>query len=181
MAAMWVMTPAAFLAGCSVVDPVVKADIVFLGDSITARWNPLPIAGAANFGVSGETSEQVAARMPDVLQTGAKTVYILAGSNDILKLSVADPAYIESMAVQARDAGLKVFLATIPPTTKGLGASLARVILFNQQLIAWARANNFPVVDYYMALIGDYPEDTVDGIHPNAQGYALMATQIDTE
>lgn len=160
-------------------DPVTKADVVFLGDSITANWNPLPIAGAANFGVSGETSQQIAARMPDVLQTGAKSVYILAGTNDILKEDVAQIDYVQSMAMQARDAGLTVYLATLPPTTKGLGGSLMRVILFNQQLLAWGRANNFVVIDYYIAMIGDYPADTIDGIHPNAQGYALMASQVE--
>jgi lysophospholipase L1-like esterase len=168
------------MAGCGNRDTTgpTDAQVVFLGDSITARWDPLPVAGAANFGVSGETSGQIASRMPDVIRARAQTVYILAGTNDILKMPVATIDYVQSMALQARDAGLQVVLATIPPTTLGEGDSIARVQQFNTELTTWAHSEGFALVDYFAVLVPKYPSDTVDGIHPNALGYALMSQQI---
>jgi lysophospholipase L1-like esterase len=168
------------ITGCGSRDApgTTDAQVVFLGDSITARWNPLPVAGAANFGVSGETSEQIAARMPDVIRARAQMVYILAGTNDILKAPVATIDYVQSMALQARDAGLQVVLATIPPTTLGEGNSIARVQQFNAELTGWAHEEGFSLLDYYAALVAKYPGDTVDGIHPSALGYELMSQQI---
>lgn len=177
------------LTGCGGTDtapglvnqPMDPTRVAFLGDSITARWSPLPVAGAINAGVSGETSEQIAARMQSqVIDAGAGVVVILAGTNDILKTTVADTTYVQSMAHQARDAGLRVILATIPPTEQGLGDSMDRVNDFNQELIAFANDNGFEWVDYYDMLIDLYPGDTVDGIHPNAQGYARMVLALDT-
>lgn len=159
--------------------PMDAHQVAFLGDSITARWQPLPVAGAINAGISGQTSEQVAARMQaDVIDAGAGVVVILAGTNDILKQPTADTSYVQSVALQARDAGLRVILATIPPTLQGEGDSMARVDAFNAELVAWAQDNHFELVDYYGALVADYPADTVDGIHPNAAGYALMWAQL---
>lgn len=178
MALLFVCIVLCAFAGCTNSDapagPPVGANVVFLGDSITARWANLPVEGAYNYGVSGETSEQIAARMPEVIASGAHVVYILAGTNDILKLSAADVDYVQSMAEQARDAGLTVVLATIPPTSKGLGDSMARVQQFNKGV----KALGFKVIDYYAALVAAYPDDTVDGIHPSEQGYLLMTQEF---
>lgn len=178
---------AGMLAGCGSTsdapqyptEPLSPSRIAFLGDSITARWQPLPIAGALNFGVSGETSEQIAARMPQVIAAGSGVIIILAGTNDILKAPTANIDYVQSMALQARDSGARVILCTIPPTTMGEGDSTARVLTFNAALTQWAKEENFPLVDYYEALAWGYPGDTVDGIHPNGQGYSLMASALE--
>lgn len=187
--AIWYLIAGAALAGCGSqqatapqypAEPISPSRIAFLGDSITARWQPLPISGALNFGVSGETSEQIAARMPQVISAGAGVIIILAGTNDILKSASANIDYVESMAMQARDAGARVLLCTIPPTTEGEGDSMARVQAFNTSLTEWAKEQGFDLVDYYDALAPDYPGDTVDGIHPDPAGYALMAHALET-
>lgn len=173
-----------FLVGCGSEDvapalPVVtKNSVVFLGDSITSRWPVLPIPSALNLGVPGETSEQIAARMPGIIAGGADAVFILAGTNDILLTPEATIEYIQSMAHQARDAGLLVVVATIPPTNKGLGDSMGRVQSFNGILRGWAQTEEFQIIDYYVALVDGYPGNTVDGIHPTEDGYRAMDAQF---
>ena len=120
-----------------------------------------------NAGISGETAEQVAARFSsDAIDSDADTVVILAGTNDILKLAV------EQMAMQARDANMKVIVGLIPPTEQGLGNSMVRVSDYNQALSEWCADNDFEVANYFAVL--DLATDFVDGIHPNAQGYSKM-------
>lgn len=113
----------------------------------------------------------------DVIDQGAETVVILAGTNDILLTPTATIDYIKSMALLARDAGLRVILCTIPPTDQGIPdaeESENRVRDFNADIRFFASENAFEMADYFNALAPDYPADTVDHIHPNPAGYALM-------
>jgi lysophospholipase L1-like esterase len=147
--------------------------VVFIGDSITYHWRPLPIAGAIDAGVPGQISKQVAARFQtDAVDTVAGTVVILAGTNDMLEGLQVDPVYVEQMALEARDAGMDVVICTLPPTTKDQ-ATTARVTEFNEELYEFALTNKVVVADYYTAMVGR-PGMFIDGVHPSKAGYAVM-------
>lgn len=154
------------LAGCA-------QKTVFIGDSITYRWAQLEQTGAINAGISGQTSQQIAARFKhDAIDTGAKTVVILAGTND----KTADITYIAQMAIAGRAAGMRVILCEIPPLPIHGGVYMPRVQAFNASLIKFASEKSFPLVDYFDAL--NQPPLFVDGIHPNDAGYVLMWAQL---
>jgi lysophospholipase L1-like esterase len=58
----------------------------FVGDSLTAggRWAEwFPDDGAINFGVGGDTTEAVLARLDDVVAAAPDTVLLLIGTNDL--------------------------------------------------------------------------------------------------
>ena len=67
-------------------DPVRPGDIVFLGDSITAwaKWSELlPDLPVRNFGIPGDTSAGILARLHQVTSGSPAKVFLLIGTNDL--------------------------------------------------------------------------------------------------
>lgn len=117
---------------------VMKADVVFMGDSITDAW-PQPRywpAGAdgkpgtffggkayVGRGISGQTTPQMLIRMrPDVVALKPRVVVFLAGTNDIAGNTgpMTDDEIagnIASMCEIAAANGIKVVLGSILPTS----------------------------------------------------------------
>jgi lysophospholipase L1-like esterase len=63
-------------------------DIVMLGDSLTAMldWGGvIPKHKIDNMGCSGDATKDVLKRIPSILSTGAKKVFIMVGINDIAR------------------------------------------------------------------------------------------------
>ncbi len=63
-----------------------RATTVFLGDSLTRQGNwaeRFPELGVVNLGVSGDTTEQVLERLPEVIASEPSTVVVLVGTNDL--------------------------------------------------------------------------------------------------
>ena len=146
----------------------------FIGASIIHYW-PMP---QHNDGVPGQTSPQVLARFSSaVLNHGYQRVIILCGTNDILDglpdLTTELPANLKAMADIAKSAGIEVVLSKLPPANSN-GTDLdGTVTAANNAIAQMAAQNGYLIVDYYTPLFG-HPEDFVDGIHPNASGYAVM-------
>jgi len=136
---------------------------------------PLP---RHNAGIAGQTSSQVLQRFTtDVLNHGYARVIIQVGSNDVIQ-QVKDPpgtisANIASMAQEARAAKIDVYIISLGPITyagRNLDASSSAV---NDSLRALAAAQGYGYIDIFTPLQG-HPEYFVDGIHPNAAGYAII-------
>ena len=159
------------LTGCSVFH--CNPNIAFMGDSITYFWS-LP---ATNLGVAGNTTAQMLERFPDqVLGHGYKAVVILGGSNDIRNTAtpVAEEVTevvnnLKAMAADAEKEHLVVVLCDIPPITN----DDLRVMPLNAAITSLANSNNYRLADYYTPMAG-HPEYFKDGLHPNAEGYAVM-------
>lgn len=154
--------------------------IAFAGDSITAYWSLLLwMAGAVNYGVPGETCQQVAARIPAIIAQKPVVLVILCGTNNDIATQPDGVAAIMAQANAARTAGIRVVLAKIPPRA---WPELANN--FNPLLAAAAAAGGFnEVIDYHAGMIT--PTGTqnstlfTDGTHPNAAGYEVMAGALD--
>lgn len=163
--------------------------VVFIGDSITARWADLTtlVPDSVNVGVSGQTSVQMLARFQDdVLALHPSVVVIDAGINDISHLSDPSIDSVTEMASEASAAGAKVVICTLLPSSHWIANSPVAteeqgqydIRLFNGQLLLMADAYGYIVVDYYHSFIetnwAPNPSLFVDYIHPNDAGYALM-------
>ena len=145
-----------------------------------------------NDGVSGETAEDGAQRLPSSLGSGTDFLLLLEGFNDISwKLLVrATPSSaavsvtsiatdLRTMVRNAESRGVQVLLATLPPVTNAHEAANVGRRASTQALNAEIRRMSFQrpksgVVDIYAALsvpgmIGS------DGAHPTAAGYRRMA------
>lgn len=166
--------------------------VVFMGDSITQFWSAgapdLFGAGVINRGISGQTTSQMVLRFwQDVVALKPEIVHIMAGTNDLAENTgyVSDEAYkanIRSMVTLAKDNGIAVILASIPPADSfGWRPSLKpaeRIEVLNQWLAEYAAQTGSVYVDYHSLLTDDgsrmAPQFTPDGVHPNAPGYAAI-------
>ncbi len=164
--------------------------VVFIGASITQNWASYVDFLANHWidkGIAGQTSVQVAARFQsDVIALHPNAVHILCGTNDLTPAWVPQTTWdaFTLMISEARAAGIEVYLGTIPPwgdwpsAPAGTPSSVARNSR-TDTLNAWIRSQQgVTVIDYHERLTGPnglyIPAMTVDGVHPNAAGYAVM-------
>jgi lysophospholipase L1-like esterase len=166
--------------------------IVFIGDSIIARWTELSdvFPGSINAGISGQhTCEMYSRFQQDVLSHNVAIVIILGGLNDIELNSNPSPQCIYLMVQAATQAQIKVFVCSLLPDEHWSGTvihsmeeGIAAIKVFNQELKSAASMYGYTFVNFYPLLLGaDGREDEslyADGVHPNAIGYAKMSDYL---
>lgn len=173
----------------------VKNRVVFLGDSITDGWGRrqgsvfFPGKPYVNRGISGQTTPQMLIRFQqDVVSLKPAVVVILAGTNDIAgNTGPTTNEQIEdnfkSMIAIAKQNHIKVVLASVTPAfaypwRPGVHP-VQRILALNGWLRQEAAEQGLVYLDYFSAMAdqqdGMKPELTVDGVHPNAAGYRVMA------
>jgi len=168
--------------------------VVFLGSSIFEHWTQhmpefFQNKNYINRGISGQISPQLLIRFrQDVIDLKPKAVVILAGSNDLAGSTghvTIDRIMnnIASMIELAHANGIKVILcAYLPiyqyPWRKELEAA-PQIIALNKAIEAYVKKKNLVLLDYFTPLVddrnGQKAEYTLDGVHPNAAGYRVMA------
>ena len=168
--------------------------VVFMGDSITIGWHlgeSFPGKPYVNRGISGQTTPQMLVRMfPDVIDLKPAAVIILAGTNDIARNTGAEtPTMIEenlqAMTELAQADGIKVVLCSITPIADygknkmSEGRPPADILKLNAWIKAYAAKAHAVYADYFSTLVDSAgflkPGISADGLHPNADGYKLMA------
>jgi lysophospholipase L1-like esterase len=174
-----------------------RPDVVFMGNSITDCWaDTVPSFFADNNfvgrGISGQVSSQMLVRFQeDVINLHPKVVVICCGTNDIAQnngpISLEHILHnIKSMCQLARANKIKpVVCSTLP--AKGFKwrpemKPANDILQLNEMIKAYAKENKIPYVDYHSALKDEengLPRKySKDGVHPNAQGYAVMESVI---
>lgn len=168
--------------------------VVFIGNSITDGWaSQRPEFFSENNyvgrGIGGQTSPQLLSRFrQDVINLKPKAVVINIGTNDVAEnTGPYDPEFtlgnIKSMAELAKANGIKVILSSVTPAgeypwRKEIKNVPDKIKALNKEIEAYAKANKFAYIDYFSEMcdengalrsnLGD------DGVHPNAEGYAIM-------
>lgn len=166
--------------------------VVFMGDSITQGWyDMVPTFFAPDRvgrGIGGQTTPQMLLRFrQDVIALKPAVVQIMAGTNDIAgntgpMTAEQTKANLMSMADLARQNGIRVILASIPPADHfpwrpGL-ATAPKIAALNAWMKDYAARTGAVYADYWTALHdGDALRAawTSDGVHPNPAGYKVMA------
>ena len=179
-----------------------ESRVVFMGDSITDAW-PQPRFGDfftknpsyIGRGISAQTTPQMLVRFrPDVIALRPKVVVILAGTNDIagntgLMSNEDIQNNLMSMAEIAKANNVKVVFSSILPTSNyhvGQNAApqtqtrpMERIRVLNDWMKKYAAAQGHIYLDYFSAMLDQSgllrTELSGDDLHPNAQGYAIMA------
>jgi lysophospholipase L1-like esterase len=178
-----------------------ESRVVFIGDSITDSWQEPRFGGFfpgkpyLDRGISAQTTQQILVRFrADVIQLRPRVVVILAGTNDIAGNTgpMTDEEIegnLASMAELATANGIRVVLSSLTPTADYHAAAnarpqstarpLARIQAINTWMREYAKAHGCVYLDYFSALIdasGAFrAEWSLDDLHPNAAGYAVMA------
>jgi lysophospholipase L1-like esterase len=167
--------------------------IVFLGDSITYRWDLgkfFPELEVINRGITGQTTSEMLVRMrPDVIKLHPVAVVILGGNNDFhvdcgpMSLGSTQDN-IRSMVELAHQHGIAVVVGTIPILNSALaaeGIDLESARRYNDWLRTFCRGEQCAIADYQLSLraAGGHPSEYLsDGVHPNDKGYVAMAEAI---
>jgi lysophospholipase L1-like esterase len=172
--------------------------VVFMGDSITDSWKLdeyFPGRPYINRGISGQTTPQMLVRMkPDVLAFSPKVIVLLAGTNDIAGNTGPETdediqRNIAAIAELATANGARMVLASVLPVsgyhvTPGAPPQTvrrppARINTLNTWLKTYAAAHKHVYLDYFSATADEKgmlrAELSEDDLHPNGQGYAIMA------
>lgn len=164
-------------------------EAVFIGSSITEMWalaDPeLFSNGVVGRGISGQTSPQMLVRfMADAIALAPAIVHLLCGTNDIAgNTGPSTPQdyfnNVRAMVTLAQAHGATVILGSILPC----GPHAARVAELNAGLQSLAGEMELVWADYYPVLATDdgaiRPGLARDGLHPVAEGYALLRPVVD--
>jgi lysophospholipase L1-like esterase len=173
-----------------------KNRVVFFGDSITDAWGRrnngsefFPGKPYINRGIGGQTTPQMVVRFQqDVVALKPAAVVILAGTNDIAgNTGVESTTDIQNgfraMGDMADANHIKVVVASVLPAGEyswrhGLGPA-GKIRALNVWLKDFAEQRGYTWLDYYTPLATPdgamKPGTSSDGVHPTAQGYAIMA------
>jgi len=170
--------------------------VVFFGDSITDSWRLnqyFPGKPYVNRGISGQTTGQMLGRMKaDVIDLRPEAVVLLAGTNDLARgvpISTIR-ANVEMIVDLALAHKITPVLASILPVHDAHASKDPRylrtalrppsdILELNHFLSQLAATHGVPYLDYHAALLT--PQGSLqtqladDGLHPNAEGYKLMA------
>ena len=147
-------------------------------DFVGSQFNgPSGLGDHDHEGHSGWTISQVDANIVSWLQTYTpRTILLHIGTNDMIGSASGAPARLGTLLdhITATAPNAEVFVSTIIP----LSMADAAVRTFNAAVpgIVQTRANagkHVHLVEMYSALT---TADLADGVHPNAGGYAKMAT-----
>jgi lysophospholipase L1-like esterase len=170
--------------------------VVFYGDSITDGWRLneyFPGKDFVNRGISGQITGEMLGRMQaDVIDNKPAAMLILAGTNDIARGVAVETIQnnLTMIADLASHHGIKVIMASILPTsdhhkdknprfemTKGRPLAVIRGL--NTFIADLCRKKGFLYLNYYDAMVDSTgqlkAELANDGLHPNAEGYKVMA------
>jgi lysophospholipase L1-like esterase len=165
-----------------------KGQIAMVGDSLTelAPWSGMfPDAAIANYGISGDTVDGVVARVPSILASHAKKMFVMIGINDLRKgqsVSSIIPTYRKLVGALGGD-GAQVFVeSTLCTSARDLNM---RVSELNAQLRTFCTANpqRCEFIDIIDAVCPyDQPladsSFTADGLHLSPLGYERWRNAI---
>jgi lysophospholipase L1-like esterase len=173
-----------------------KDRVVFFGDSITDGWRLneyFPGKDFVNRGISGQITGEMLGRMQaDVIANKPAAMLILAGTNDIARGVSVETIQnnLKMIADLAEKHSIKPIFASILPTsdhhkdknprfemTKGRPLAVIREL--NQYISRMCQQRGFIYLNYYDATVdatGQLKAELAnDGLHPNADGYRVMA------
>lgn len=179
----------------------VKGRVVFMGNSITENWYKFhpEFFNENEFiarGISGQTTPQMLVRFrQDVVNIGAETVVILAGTNDIAGntgYSSLDMIMdnIKSMCDIARSNNIKIVLCSVLPAYRyswNKEVKPNRLIPeLNFLIKKYATEQGIEYVDFFSPMVDMTPGNenglperlSKDGVHPNMEGYKIMEELI---
>jgi len=189
-----------------------KVIVAALGDSITAGnpgWDPDPERRKLedpgndetsqylywaqaldprldfrNFGVGGERTDQILARLPAAI-VGADVLVVQGGINDVVQGRAVElaEADLRSMVRQGKAAGLRVVIAEVLPWNNGWPDADPQIRALNNAIRRIGHEEEIRVLPFYAKL--EDPERpgrmradwTAEGDHPSVEGHRRLGEQ----
>lgn len=164
--------------------PVRKADIVFVGDSITARgeWQEFfPEQVVLNRGIDSDVTEGVRNRLSVIIETQPEKIFLMIGIND-LKQGISSETtleYYEQILEQLSSSlpDCEIYVQSILPVSSSTGISNRDVQDLNVSIQKLAEECNITYIDLYSFLVdehNDLPKAySADGVHMTGDAYKI--------
>lgn len=170
--------------------PVQDTDIVFVGDSITARfeWDEyFTNYTVANRGIDSDVTEGVYNRLDTVISQTPEKIFLMIGINDIRQQIPPETtlSYYEKILDELMSTlpDCKIYVQSVLPVHTSTGIDNADVQSLNASLEALAKRKGLPYLDIYSAVADEENNFTytVDGVHPTGDGYLIWTKMIEQE
>jgi len=164
----------------------VSGTLVLVGDSLTqggdwAAW--LPGEDVVNLGVAGDTTDDVVARLTDVIEAGPAVVALLVGTNDLAwRRSVEHVVRnVETILVTLRKElpEARILVQSVMPRGHEFADQIRDI---NRHLWQFAPTVHAAWLDLWPAMAledGELnPAYTDDRLHLNAEGYRVWVSEL---
>lgn len=165
-----------------------SADIVFLGDSITANgeWNEwFPNKSVCKLAVHGESLEKILYRLDMVEKLEPQKVFLLAGVNNVSRGHYEETIRENySLILQGlSDMGCTIYVQSILPVREPSSVDNGRIDIANKIIEELAAEYECEFIDIHSVFLDENDEMkedlTKDGVHLNENGYAVWREQIE--
>ncbi len=172
--------------------PNASGDIIFLGNSITARahWNELlQLPNARNRGISGDTTFGILERLDEITEGQPSKIFILIGINDISR-DYPDALILKNYEtiikrIKKDSPNTKIYIETILPVNSTFNAYKRHynkdehILNVNKGLRELAKKHQSTLIDIYPEFLDSQNKlnasYTDEGLHLNEKGYAHWA------
>lgn len=159
--------------------PPLNGGVAFVGDSLTdwMRWNEMfPQVKSRNFGIAGDTSVGLKARINQVVAAKPATVFLMIGTNDVEFGRLTPDGIVANITdciatLQKGVPGVKIYVEGLLPRQPQFDAKVRDV---NARIKAAVEQRGLTYIDLYSHFVaGDRldPKLTPDDLHLSGQGY----------
>lgn len=172
-------------------DPITKDDIVFLGNSITAKTDWAKLLSdprAKNRGISGDITFGVLERLDEVIAGHPKKIFILIGINDISR-NIPDSLIMRNhkriiARIRKGSPSTDIYFSTLLPVNASFQKFMNHYgkdehILAVNEAIRKQGAKKVTIIDLYSHFLDNQnhlkAEYSVDGLHLSDAGYQVWA------
>ena len=168
--------------------PVASADVVFIGDSITAggEWSELfPGASAKNRGIGGDATQGILDRLDQVIDGQPAKLFVKIGTND-LGLDVPEDEIVANLEILLErvtrgSPETKVYVQSVLPRAASFQP---RIESLNRRFAELATAHEATWIDLYPLFLQEdgslRDELSNDELHLVGQGYGIWRDAIET-
>lgn len=166
-----------------------SCDAVFFGNSITRGSDfkkSYPELNIINIGYSGNNLVDMKHRIPMLKSVNPKKVFIMAGTNDLVYLSIDEykKRYIELLdSLHSNLPYAQIYIESVLPTNHKMSnyAPNEKVVLANKMIESLANEKGYTFIDLYSlySINGELPKElTKDGVHLYPSSYEVWSKEI---
>lgn len=177
-----------------------RADVCFVGDSLTEFWTPHGIKAwqhqfrdwkVVNCGIAADRTEHILFRLNalDLKKGRPRVIVLMMGTNNLGKeppdapAEVAEACKVALDRIRQESPETRTLLLTIPPNTYEANSELRRAIrATNELLVKFAAEPEITVLDVYPLFVDANDAWlaglTLDGTHFSPDGYEILAHAI---
>ncbi|WP_017654784.1 GDSL-type esterase/lipase family protein [Fortiea contorta] len=168
--------------------------VIFLGDSITDEGEWTELLGksyAKNRGISGDTTVGILNRLPEIIESKPRQIFMMIGINDLnnqgksINQTLTDYQNI-LIELKNQTPNTEVFIQSVLPVNNKISRywqNNHNIIKFNLALKELAQQYKYQYIDIFSHLADSEHqlEDqyTLDGLHLNGQGYLVWKKVIE--